>query len=93
MYRFSALSKLLGVILRVETNSRWNETHCFTKTDFPYLLRKAMEALQPNISQNLINGFKKCGIVPCDIQPLLDRFEKKVDDDTISEAFLTTKNY
>lgn len=59
------------------------------KHHFPPLLKRAMEELEPKIQQNLESGFKKCGIYPCDVQPLLDRIARKeVEPSAVSEAFL-----
>jgi DDE superfamily endonuclease/helix-turn-helix, Psq domain len=59
------------------------------KQHFPTLLKKVLDTLQPNIKKNLESGFKKCGIYPCDEQPLLDRIaHKQVEPSAICSAFL-----
>lgn len=64
---------------------------------FPSLLKKLLEDLEPNMKKNLESGFRKTGIFPCDIQPLLDRIgQKAVEPSAVSSAFLelvqTTKS-
>lgn len=59
------------------------------KQQFPGLLKHVFEVLEPNFKQNLQSGFKKCGIVPCDVEPLLERISKnKVHQEAVSAAFL-----
>ena len=42
------------------------------KDIFPQLLTKLVKALDEcNGKENLVSGFRKCGIVPCDVTPLL----------------------
>lgn len=59
--------------------SDWKETRTgrnstvLDKQCFPHLLKKLMDALTEKSSDNLKAGFKKCGIYPCDITPLLER--------------------
>ena len=36
-------------------------------------IRRRMEKISENSASNLISGFRKCGIVPCDVGPLLER--------------------
>ena len=45
---------------------------------FPGLLKDLDTALHKNGKgkQSLVNGFRKCGIVPCAVQPLLDSLPK-----------------
>lgn len=40
------------------------------KCDFLRLLKQLWAALQLNVAANLISGFRTCGIVPCDVEPL-----------------------
>lgn len=62
------------------------------KQYFPSLLKKLMEAIEPNQKTNLIAGFKKCGIYPLDVAPLLDRMPKSSVTPTtdIDASFLET---
>lgn len=57
--------------------SNYKESHMRTnvleKQHFPQLLKALMEKIKENATSNLIAGFKKCGIVPCDVSPLLER--------------------
>ncbi len=46
------------------------------KCDFPRLLKQLQAALQPNAAINLVSGFRTCGIVTCDIEPLLKRLPR-----------------
>ena len=43
------------------------------KDIFPRLLSQLVKALEGNGKANLVKGFKKCGIVPTDVMPLLAR--------------------
>lgn len=59
------------------------------KQFFPSLLKRVLENLEPNFKQNFGSGFKKCGIYPCDEQPLLDKIaHKQVEPSAVSAAFL-----
>lgn len=59
------------------------------KQYFPPLLKRVLEILEPNFKKTLESGFRKCGIYPCDVQPLLDRIAKKeVEPSAVSSAFL-----
>lgn len=59
------------------------------KQYFPSLLKRVLENLEPNFKKYLESGFKKCGIYPCDEQPLLDRIaHKQVEPSAICSAFL-----
>nr|CAI5841642.1 unnamed protein product [Callosobruchus analis] len=59
------------------------------KHQFPPLLKRVLENLEPNFKKNLESGFRKCGIYPCDVQPLLDRIaHKQVEPSAICSAFL-----
>lgn len=59
--------------------SEWKETADgvrntnIQKQHFPPLLKKMLTIMGPNIAENLRAGFKKCGIVPLNPEPLLAR--------------------
>lgn len=64
-------------------------TGVLPKQAFPALLKKVLEDLEPNMKKNLESGFRKSGIYPCDVQPLLDRIgRKQVEPSAVSSAFL-----
>ena len=47
------------------------------KDVFPRLMKDLIERLaEGNRKENLINGFRKCGIVPCDPEPIVQRLPK-----------------
>lgn len=62
--------------------SQWKETAWGSKSTsiekqhFPSMLKKLLEAIEPNQKANLVAGFQKCGIHPVDVNPLLDRVPK-----------------
>lgn len=62
-----------------EILSRYKETHIGSRSNvlekqhFPALLRSLLEKIKQNAADNLISGFRKCGIVPCDPTPLIER--------------------
>ncbi|XP_072395113.1 uncharacterized protein [Diabrotica undecimpunctata] len=62
-----------------EILSEYKETHVGSRSNiletqhFPTLLRSLIEKIQKNRDEILNPGFRKCGIVPCDITPLLER--------------------
>jgi hypothetical protein len=59
------------------------------KQQFPILLKKLFEVLKPNLKTNLQNGFKKCGVMPCSVEPVLERIARKeLHDEVVSSAFL-----
>lgn len=43
------------------------------KQDFPALLKCLHDSIAESAGRNLISGFLKCGIYPCDVSPLLER--------------------
>ena len=58
------------------------------KDQFARLLKKLM--LMPNQKENLIAGFRKCGITPLNITPVLERLPSEPSESlnsSISEAF------
>lgn len=61
------------------------------KQSFPKLLKKLLHVLQPKIKTTMQNGFKKCGINPCDSAELLERLPKSnaVDNSSgIEQSFI-----
>lgn len=79
--------------------SQWKETadgansQVVSKQVFPSLLKKVLERMEPNMAKNLESGFRKCGIYPCDIEPLLQRVGRKtVEPSAVSAAFLEVMN-
>lgn len=61
------------------------------KDYFPTLLKELIRNLEMDKSQNLISGFRKCGIYPLNKQMLLDRLPKNLTEenkDMMSSAFL-----
>lgn len=50
------------------------------KDKFPRLLNKLMKCIEPNASNNVKAGFKKCGIIPIDKEQVL----KMLPSETIS---------
>lgn len=62
-----------------ELLSRYKETHVGSRSNvlekqhFPTLLRSLMEKIGENAQDVLKASFKKCGVVPCDATPLLER--------------------
>ena len=61
------------------------------KEEFPRLLKKLMSEM-PNQKENLLAGFRKCGIHPLDRQPVLNRLPRSADEanpnDSVSDVFL-----
>lgn len=77
--------------------TKWKESKSGSKYPtipkdvFPTLLKELMNSLQQNTAQNLISGFKKCGIYPLNKQILLDRLPEnvsEVDKNFIGDSFL-----
>lgn len=59
------------------------------KQHFPSLLKRLLEALEPNREANLKSGFKKCSVHPINIDELLKAFSvrKVYDTDAIEDSF------
>lgn len=58
------------------------------KQHFPKLLKSLMDAVSGNAANNLKSGFRKCGIIPCDVSVLLERLPgKKCEADQIENSF------
>ncbi|CAG4981874.1 unnamed protein product [Colias eurytheme] len=60
------------------------------KSSFPFLLAKLIAELEKNHEQNLKSGFRKCGIYPIDITPLLAKLPQPLDKDALQDSFLET---
>lgn len=59
------------------------------KQNFPPLLAKMMEVIAPTIKDNLISGFRKCGIYPLNVEEVLNRIPRSSDNtDIVESAFL-----
>lgn len=59
------------------------------KQDFPRLLKNLMNDLLVKGGENLRSGFRKCGIYPCAIEPLLATLPTyKVDRTAVDESFI-----
>ncbi|KAG5874132.1 hypothetical protein JTB14_015052 [Gonioctena quinquepunctata] len=71
---FAPLKKAWREILSDYTESHvGSRSSGLEKQHFPTLLRRLMEKISENGASNSIAGFRKCGIVPCDVGPLLER--------------------
>lgn len=74
--------------------SEWKENGGFTcatlqKQDFPSLLKKLLEYIEPSSKENLISGFKTCGIYPISIEELLKKIpQAPVNESEIEDSFL-----
>jgi len=58
---------------------------------FPTLLSELINNIKANAGQNLISGFKKCGIFPFNKQKLLDRLPQNlsgVDNEFVDAVFI-----
>lgn len=64
------------------------------KQSFPKLLKKLLDVLQPSMKTTMQNGFKKCGIYPCDLAELLERLPKSNagDNSSIEQSFIEHLN-
>lgn len=59
------------------------------KQNFPPLLSKMMDIIAPHVEDNLKAGFRKCGIVPLNVQELIDRLPPSpCNQDEIQSVFL-----
>ncbi|KAJ8910919.1 hypothetical protein NQ315_014253 [Exocentrus adspersus] len=57
------------------------------KQHFPPLLTKLMQAIEPNTVANLKSGFRKCGIVPINVE-LLQRLPQGCNQEAIENSFI-----
>ena len=60
------------------------------KSEFPRLLKTLWQELMKNAAANLQSGFSACGIVPLNVDVLLNKLPQKDDVDTmrVGEAFI-----
>ena len=59
------------------------------KQNFPPLLAKMMGIIEPSIKDNLISGFRKCGIFPLNVEEVLTRIPSTSHNkDIVESAFL-----
>lgn len=69
--------------------SHGQKTSTLQKDQFPKLLKVLTEALMESKGENLVSGFRKCGIVPLNRNQVLDRIPKRnLQVTDISDAFL-----
>ncbi|KAL5238824.1 hypothetical protein ACI65C_006234 [Semiaphis heraclei] len=59
------------------------------KQSFPALLKQLLSVLQLPMATTLQNGFRKCGIYPCDLNELLERLpDSKFNNSSVEETFI-----
>ncbi|XP_039450191.1 uncharacterized protein LOC120429094 [Culex pipiens pallens] len=68
---FGPMKKHWRQILRSYKEKSSNSATSLQKPHFPGLLNQLMEAIKPNQKHNMKAGFKKCGIFPTSVEPLL----------------------
>uniref|UniRef100_A0A1B0CMK5 Putative tigger transposable element-derived n=1 Tax=Lutzomyia longipalpis TaxID=7200 RepID=A0A1B0CMK5_LUTLO len=81
------------LLLKFKESASSGNSGIMQKNHFPALLKSLMEKISPNSSANLRSGFRKCGIVPVDARPILQRLrlDNPIDDETsnaIHSSFL-----
>lgn len=75
------------IITEWKESSEGTRNPTIPKQTFPSLLKKLLENIEPNVRSNLKNGFRKCGIYPCNVDELLARIPGAIDvDNTIVSA-------
>ncbi|KAH9635235.1 hypothetical protein HF086_013262 [Spodoptera exigua] len=75
------------IITEWKESSEGTRNPTIPKQTFPSLLKKLLENIEPNVRSNLKNGFRKCGIYPCNLDELLARIPGAIDvDNTIVSA-------
>lgn len=63
------------------------------KQSFPKLLKKLLDVLKPNMESTLQNGFKKCGIFPCEADELLSRLPQALNvSSCVEDSFIDHLN-
>jgi len=63
------------------------------KQSFPKLLKKLLDVLTLNMESTLKNGFRKCGIFPCNADELLARLPQAINvSSTVEESFIEHLN-
>jgi len=89
---FGPMKKIWRSILTTWKESKSGSKYPTIPKDlFPTLLNELINRLEENKTQNLVSGFKKCGIYPINKQCLLDRLPNNLsehDNSIISEAFI-----
>lgn len=89
---FAPMKKIWrGILTRWKESKSGSKYPTIPKDTFPTLLKELMTSLKENKAQNLISGFKKCGIYPLNRQILLDRLPENqtaVNEHIVGEAFL-----
>lgn len=70
---FGPMKRAWRQILGDHKESSGRNSNILDKQCFPQLLKKLLDVLSEKSSDNLKAGFRKCGIYPCDITPLLER--------------------
>lgn len=81
--------------------SKWKNTkeglhnHILQKQYFPSLLKQLLDELNPNLKTTLQNGFKKCGIFPCDAAILLEKLPTENADinSSVEQSFIDHLNF
>lgn len=77
--------------------TKWKESKSGSKYStipkdlFPTLLNELINNIKANAGQNLVSGFKKCGIFPFNKQTLLDRLPQnlsEVNNEFVGSAFI-----
>jgi len=77
--------------------TKWKESKSGSKYStipkdlFPTLLNELINNIKANVGQNLISGFKKCGIFTFNKQTLLDQLPQNlsgVDNEFVGSAFI-----
>lgn len=84
---FGPMKKIWRRVLR-----NWKESHtgCLPKSDFPALLKRCLTELEPRSVQNIISGFRACGIFPVDRMEVLKKlpgFNQEENPDLLGQAF------
>ncbi|KAF2885355.1 hypothetical protein ILUMI_20824 [Ignelater luminosus] len=72
-------------------SARAKKQTALLKDQFPALFKKTLDELHPVTSQNVISDFRKVGIVPINVEELLNRLphqDRKVYLDMIVDGFL-----
>lgn len=62
------------------------------KSQFPSLLKKLISEMESTSKQNLMSGFRKCGIFPINLDELLQRLPQTTSDPEgiVEDSFLTS---
>lgn len=88
---FRSMKRLWRNLLRDWKLTKYGR-RCATlpKCEFPRLLKRLWDRLLENAANNLMSGFRKCSIVPPNVQVLLERLPNKdrVDLSLVGQSFL-----